>query len=46
MNELRSTAGTSIRFGWAVAALVVGAVPQTTLAAERVVLCEEFTAMW
>ncbi|UCG16609.1 MAG: hypothetical protein JSV19_00960 [Phycisphaerales bacterium] len=47
MNELLSSAGSSMRFGWAVAALVlVTAVPQTALAADRVVLGEEFTATW
>ena len=47
MNELPSVAGSSMRFGWAVSALVLlAAVPQTVLAAERVVLGEEFTATW
>ena len=47
MNGLPSAAGSSMRFGWTAAALLlVAAVPQTGLGAERVVLGEEFTATW
>ena len=47
MNGLPSDAGSSMRFWWTVAGLVLlVAVPQTALAADRVVLGEEFTATW